>query len=112
MGLYIVYCNVYVVVIEDVLDLRQLGLVIINHITPNPVGSVKGNELVFSDDPEVVSTTLKRTVKIRVRDCIGMDNGTIVQDNFRGLELLMARGNGRRQQICGKVRGSRRPRLK
>ena len=39
---------------------------------------------------EVVSTTLKRTVKIRVRDCIGMDNGTIVQDNFRGLELSMA----------------------
>ena len=66
MGLYIVDCNVYVVVIEDVLDLRQLRLVIINHTTPNPVGSVKGNELV-SGDTKVVATTLKRTVKIGVR---------------------------------------------
>ena len=50
VGLYTEDCNVYMVVIEDVLDLRQLGLVIINHTAPNAVGSVKGNELVSSDD--------------------------------------------------------------
>jgi len=51
---------------------------------PNPVGSVEGNELVSSDDSKVVATTLKRTV----RGCVGMNNGTIVQDNFIGLDVI------------------------
>ena len=88
MRLYLVDCNVYVVLIEDVTDLRQLGLVIINHSTPNPVRSVKRNELVSSDDTKVVATTLKRTVKIEVSGRISIDNSPIIQDSFISLDVI------------------------